>query len=86
MGRLIQEVPTADDKRPLDAPDGVTVSWVVRRDGARVPGAAALDEVLRLTSVSPTGYAFVVGESTLATEGRKHLHRLRLPKGRITFS
>ncbi|MFD5002429.1 siderophore-interacting protein [Streptomyces mutabilis] len=86
VGRLIQEVPTADDRRPLDAPDGVTVSWVVRRDGARVPGAAALDEVLRLTSVSPMGYAFVVGESTLATEGRKHLHRLGLPKDRITFS
>ncbi|MFE1044102.1 SIP domain-containing protein [Streptomyces sp. NPDC058832] len=32
------------------------------------------------------GYAFVVGESTLATEERKHLHRLGLPKERITFS
>ncbi|MFH9434885.1 siderophore-interacting protein [Streptomyces rochei] len=86
VGRVVQEVPTAGDRRPLDAPAGVTVSWVVRRDPRAVPGAAALDEVLRIASVAPAAYAFVVGESTLATEGRKHLHRLGLPKDRITFS
>ncbi|KOX26705.1 siderophore-interacting protein [Streptomyces sp. NRRL F-4707] len=86
VGRLIQEIPTDADRRALDAPAGVTVSWVVRRAGASVPGAAALRELRRLTRADAAGYAFVVGESTLATEGRRHLHRLGLPKERITFS
>ncbi|WND39588.1 siderophore-interacting protein [Streptomyces sp. BB1-1-1] len=86
VGRLIQEVPTAADRRVLDGPAGVTVSWVVRQDSGSVPGAAALRELRRLASTDATGYAFVVGESTLATEGRRHLHRLGLPKDRITFS
>jgi NADPH-dependent ferric siderophore reductase len=86
VGRLIQEVPTAADRRPLDGPAGVTVTWVVRRDDSAVPGVAALGELRRLTSADASGYAFVVGESALATEGRRHLHRLGLPKDRITFS
>lgn len=86
VGRLVQEVPTAADRRVLEGPDGVTVSWVVRQDSTSVPGAAALRELRRLASTDATGYAFVVGESTLATEGRRHLHRLGLPKDRITFS
>ncbi|WP_328661012.1 siderophore-interacting protein [Streptomyces sp. NBC_00334] len=86
VGRLIQEIPTDDDRRELDAPAGMTVSWVVRREGTPVPGAAALRELGRLTRADALGYAFVVGESTLATEGRRHLHRLGLPKDRITFS
>lgn len=86
VGRVIQEVPTAADIRDLDAPEGVKVTWVVRDDHAAVPGAAALAELLRHTAVHPSGYAFVVGESTLATEGRRHLHAAGLPKSRITFS
>ena len=38
------------------------------------------------TEIDPTGYAFVVGEQTLATEGRRHLARTGPPKARITFS
>jgi NADPH-dependent ferric siderophore reductase len=86
VGRLIQEIPTDADRRELNTPAGVTVSWVVRRDGTSVPGAAALRALHRLTRADAAGYAFVVGESTLATEGRRHLHRLGLPKERITFS
>ena len=51
-----------------------------------VPGRAALAELQRYVPVDDRGYAFVVGESTLATEGRRHLHRAGLPKSRITFS
>ncbi|WIB76746.1 siderophore-interacting protein [Curtobacterium sp. MCPF17_002] len=88
VGRIIQEVPTAADVRQLDAPDGVTVTWIVRAeaDGHAVPGRAALAELQRHVPVDDRGYAFVVGESTLATEGRRHLHRAGLPKSRITFS
>ncbi|MFF4756495.1 siderophore-interacting protein [Streptomyces sp. NPDC002514] len=86
VGRLIQEVPTARDVRDLDAPAGLTVTWVVREGGTSVPGTAALGELRRHTRADAAGYAFVVGESALATEGRRHLHRAGLPKDRITFS
>ncbi|MEV0222594.1 siderophore-interacting protein [Streptomyces sp. NPDC050704] len=86
VGRLIQEVPTGGDRRDLDAPAGMTVTWVVRDNPTSVPGAAALDELRRHARPDAAGYAFVVGESTLATEGRRHLHRAGLPKKRITFS
>jgi NADPH-dependent ferric siderophore reductase len=85
VGHVIQEVPATGDRRALDAPGGVRVTWVVRDDATAVPGAAALEE-LRRRGVDASGYAFVVGESTLATEGRRHLHRAGLPKDRITFS
>ncbi len=86
VGRLVQEIPTVGDRREPDAPDGMTVSWVVRGGTASVPGVAALRELRRLTRADATGYAFVVGESTLATEGRRHLNALGPPKDRITFS
>uniref|UniRef100_UPI0015F77A09 SIP domain-containing protein n=1 Tax=Curtobacterium sp. ME26 TaxID=2744254 RepID=UPI0015F77A09 len=73
--------------RVLDAPAGVQVTWIVREDTEHaVPGRAALAELQRYVPVDDRGYAFVVGESTLATEGRRHLHRAGLPKSRITFS
>ncbi|MFF4244772.1 siderophore-interacting protein [Streptomyces sp. NPDC001822] len=86
VGRVIQEIPLAGDRRPLAAPAGVSVTWVVRDDASAVPGAAALAELRRHDAVDTAGYAFVVGESTLATEGRRHLVRAGLPKDRITFS
>ena len=86
VGRIIQEVPSALDIRDLDAPVGVTVTWLVRGDDHAVPGRAALAELQRHVPSDDRGYAFVVGESRLATEGRRHLHRAGLPKSRITFS
>ncbi|PZE54399.1 siderophore-interacting protein [Curtobacterium sp. MCPF17_001] len=86
VGRIIQEVPSALDIRDLDAPVGVTVTWLVRGDASAVPGRAALAELQRHVPCDDLGYAFVVGESRLATEGRRHLHRAGLPKSRITFS
>jgi len=87
VGRIIQEVPTIGDVRELDAPAGVSVTWIVRAETDHtVPGRAALAELQRYVPADDRGYAFVVGESTLATEGRRHLHRAGLPKSRITFS
>lgn len=87
VGRIIQEVPTIGDVRELDAPAGVSVTWIVRAETEHtVPGRAALAELQRYVPADDRGYAFVVGESTLATEGRRHLHRAGLPKSRITFS
>jgi NADPH-dependent ferric siderophore reductase len=64
----------------------MTVTWVVRDATTPVPGAAALAELRRHTSVDAAAYAFIVGESNLATKGRRHLHRAGRPKDRITFS
>uniref|UniRef100_A0A942T733 Siderophore-interacting protein n=1 Tax=Neobacillus citreus TaxID=2833578 RepID=A0A942T733_9BACI len=89
VGHIVQEVPTRADVRELDAPDGVVVTWVVRDeqpDAHAVPGRAALDALCRIVPRDELGYAFVVGESGLATGGRRHLHRAGLPKSRITFS
>ncbi len=111
VGSVIQEVPTRADVRPLDAPEGVEVTWVVRdeldaaafgddvdgggvdgggrggRDaGAVAPGEGALAALLSRSAADPRAYAYVVGESALATRGRRHLHAAGLPKDRITFS
>lgn len=86
VGRVIQEVPTALDRRVLEGPRGVEVSWVVRENTAQVAGIRALEALKGHPALDPRGYGFVVGESTLATEGRRHMHRLGLPKNRITFS
>jgi len=119
VGSVIQEVPTRADVRPLDAPDGVEVTWVVRDEldaralgalgsgsrplggdddvdgrgaggaegaGGVAPGEGALAALLARSAADPGAYAYVVGESALATSGRRHLHAAGLPKNRITFS
>ena len=86
VGRVIQEVPTAMDRRDLPRPAGVDISWVVRDDASVVAGVKTLAALKEYPPLDPNGYGFVVGESKLATEGRRQLHRLGLPKDRITFS
>jgi NADPH-dependent ferric siderophore reductase len=86
VGRVIQEVPTTLDRRELNGPPGVTIDWIARDDHTVVPGVRALAALQALGEVHRGGYGFVVGESTLAAEGRRHLHRIGLPKSRITFS
>jgi NADPH-dependent ferric siderophore reductase len=86
VGRVVQEIPTAADCRDLSGPAGIEISWIVRDDHGLVPGVRALEALRALEKLDGNGYAFVVGESTLATEGRRHLHRIGLPKDRITFS
>ncbi|MCS5735144.1 siderophore-interacting protein [Herbiconiux daphne] len=86
-GTAIIEVPHADDIEPLAAPAGVDVVWIARGAGdGSVPGTSALAALRSRVTPHPHDYAFVVGESTLATEGRRALHRAGLPKSRITFS
>lgn len=88
VGTAVLEVPTDDDvDHRLVHPAGVEVTWVSRGGHHGRPGAGAL-EVLesRTGPVDPRDYAFVVGESSLATGGRRHLRRLGLPASRITFS
>ena len=90
-GHAVLEVPAQADIRDLPRPAGLELHWAVRAelDSTATPGAAALTA---LTGLARTGgfdptqtYAFLVGESRLATEGRRHLVRQGLAKDRITF-
>ncbi len=85
-GVAILEVPSADDRFELTAPDGIRVDWIARDGDHAVPGSAALAAVRSLGGLPPDSYAYVVGESSLATEGRRALHRAGLQKSRIVFS
>jgi NADPH-dependent ferric siderophore reductase len=86
VGRVVQEVPCAEDRRELTAPPGVTITWVHRDGSGAAPGARALEALREFDALQDTGYGFVVGESALATGGRRQLHKAGLPKDRITFS
>lgn len=86
-GHAVLEVPTRDDVRELAHGPEMVVHWVVRSevDPDVVAGAAALNVLTELPPVTPDTYAFLVGESGLATGGRRHLTRAGLGKDRITF-
>lgn len=86
-GRAVLEVPTAADVRDLTHAPGLHVQWVVRSevDPAAVPGSAALAAVCAGPAPAADAYAFLVGESGLATGARRHLVRTGLAKEQITF-
>lgn len=84
VGTVTLEVPSPGDVERLVAPDGFDIRWLTR-DAHAVPGAAAL-EAARSIVPNPADFAFVVGESALATGARRALHRAGLPKDRIFFS
>jgi NADPH-dependent ferric siderophore reductase len=85
-GTALIEVPTPQDVTAVAAPAGVDVRWLPRAAGdGRTPGVLAL-AALRQATPRPDAYAYVVGESGLATGGRRALRRAGLPASRITFS
>jgi NADPH-dependent ferric siderophore reductase len=85
VGAAFLEVPTADDAAEIEAPSGVEVRWLVRNGSHATPGQVAL-AALGEVAPRPDAYAFVVGESGLATGGRRALKKAGLPASRITFS
>ncbi len=85
-GVAIIEVPDLEDMQPTSLPTDFEISWLAR-EGSRAPiGAAALDALRAFVPDRPeTLSAYVVGERTLATEGRRHLVSVGVPKNRISF-
>ncbi|MEF2977622.1 siderophore-interacting protein [Subtercola sp. YIM 133946] len=71
---------------PAPGPGRPAATTVAAAPVAVMPGAAALAAVRGGLDLDPGDYAFIVGEASLATEGRRALHRAGLPKSRITFS
>ncbi len=83
-GDAIIELFDERDKQEAEAPDGVTVHWVIR-DPESSPGTLALP-ALRELPLSESLYAFAVGESGLATGARRYLVGERgLPRTNVTF-
>jgi NADPH-dependent ferric siderophore reductase len=81
------EVATAADVRPVETPAGVRVHWFSRGDAHLRPGSLVLDAVRRAELPPGRLYAWVAGESRMATSVRRHLVDDRgLPKRDISFS
>jgi len=78
------EVGDAGDVRGLDAPDGFTVHWLVRREGDR-PASLALRSLR--TEELPDGplSVYAVGEQHMPGAARRHLVAQGVPKERIVF-
>ncbi|MGO1943228.1 MAG: siderophore-interacting protein [Ancrocorticia sp.] len=86
-GLAIIEVPESADVQDAEGPKGVEVRWIARNDHATAAGALALKELSGFTPPDPEILtAYIAGERTLATEGRRHLVREGVGKHRITFS
>lgn len=81
------EVPETADIRPgVVAPDGVNVHWLARDGAGGLPGTLALDTVKRASLRPGPFYAWVAGESKMATGLRRHLVNDRgVPKSDIAF-
>jgi len=84
-GVALLEVPDAADCCDIAAPTGVEVRWLPRSRGRSEPGRLALAALAELNPPAHA-YAYVVGESGLATGGRRVLKRAGVPPSQITFS
>ncbi|WP_298749965.1 siderophore-interacting protein [uncultured Serinicoccus sp.] len=83
-GTAVVEVPHPDDRQALEGPEGIDVRWVVRPAGA-TPGAAVLAALREVPVPDGPVYAWVAGESDLATAARRHWVRHGIPKKQISF-
>ncbi|MCA1188255.1 MULTISPECIES: siderophore-interacting protein [unclassified Saccharopolyspora] len=84
---VVLEVPeTADIRSDVTAPPGARVRWVARDGSGDVPGVLALAAAKEWSPGPGRGYAWVAGESKLATGLRRHLVQEHgMPKQDIAF-
>ncbi|TWF80451.1 NADPH-dependent ferric siderophore reductase [Pseudonocardia hierapolitana] len=82
------EVPTSADARDVVAPPGVRIHWFSRDDvPEQRPGAVVLEAVRHAAMPPGRVYAWIAGESRLATSVRRHLVNDRgVPKADISFA
>jgi NADPH-dependent ferric siderophore reductase len=84
-GSVFVEVATPQDIEDWALPANVSVEWLVRTP-EDAPGARAVAAVQALATVPDTTYAYLVGESKLATGARRAMVKHGVAKDRITFS
>ncbi|MGN8553810.1 UNVERIFIED_CONTAM: siderophore-interacting protein [Microbacterium sp. SLM126] len=84
-GLAVIEVPSAEDALAFAHPAGVRVQWIVRDHDVK-PGTLAL-QALRAASLPDAPFhAYLVGEQSLPTEGRRLLVNERaVPKELVSF-
>jgi NADPH-dependent ferric siderophore reductase len=82
------EMPTAADVRDVVAPPGARIHWFSHDDiPDQRPGTVVLAAVRRAAMPAGPVYAWVAGESRLATSVRRHLVYDRgVPKADISFA
>ncbi|NKS54207.1 SIP domain-containing protein [Rhodococcus hoagii] len=82
------EVPIdADVRANITCTENTRIHWLPRNDPALKPGTLALDAVKNASLPTALDYAWVAGESALATGVRRHLvNDRRIPKSAITFT
>ncbi|WP_067815930.1 siderophore-interacting protein [Nocardia inohanensis] len=86
-GAAYIEIPSADDKQDLDAPEGVEVNWLIRTDAQAEAGALCADAVRQAEIPARGVYAFVAGEQKLCASVRRYLAQEReIPKADIVFT
>src|SRR5699024_3193241 len=88
-GLAIIEIPTADDRQEIAAPDGMEIVWIARDESSEVvekPGELALSTLTAATLPDGAAHAHTIGESRLATGARRHLvHERGVPKRHVDF-
>lgn len=85
--RAYIEIAHADDRQDVPVSSNVEVHWLVREDATAKPGQLALATVAAADLPDGPWYAFVAGESDLATGVRRHLVNDRhMPKSDISFT
>lgn len=83
-GHALIEIPDAEDRQDLQAPPGVEIGWLPRARGI-APGRTALAAAQDLRTPEEPAHAWVVGESGLAVNLRRHWVRAGIPKNDIMF-
>lgn len=83
-GTALIEVPSEADALAFDAPAGVEVRWLVR-DAQTRPGTLALAALEDIPLPAEGTHAFIVGEQSLPTSGRRALVARGLDKASISF-
>ncbi|MDG4825413.1 siderophore-interacting protein [Asanoa sp. WMMD1127] len=85
-GLAIVEIPSDADRQRFRVPDGLRVEWVARDGATGTPGELALAALRAAELPDGTVYAYLVGESGLATGARRHLVAERaVPKAHVDF-
>lgn len=84
VGTAIVEVPGTEDALEFDRPTGVEVRWLVR-DGATKPGTLALAALHDVPLPGNDTHAFIVGEQSLPTGGRRLLVERGVDRDAISF-
>ncbi|WP_228515862.1 siderophore-interacting protein [Agreia pratensis] len=85
--QVFLEVPHAADIREITVPDGVDMHWLPRENDHAIPGRLALEALVeaQLPAENPS-YAYLAGESGLATGARRFLVNERgMPKSDVKF-